>query len=424
MSDILFVMEIECEFAKSVIGLYSCFVDETSITENNAEIISFKGEHKPGKTNEDVESVFIAGTIVEYFPRNLQKFFPNLRVLTITRCGLKEICRDDLVGLEKLEVLDLKDNKLRALPDDLFVGMPMLKKINFNENQIEFASGKLLEPIIENGIEYFKLQKNKRINTIYEKSNTSRRATIQKFMKAIDTKCKPPSSQGEEEEEQAEKEGEPETTTKDIAAAKSEELDAMQDDLERDLFDFSDIRTNYNEFDFSFLDGFNQLRKARKLVDYVIIVGKKEFWVHKTVLAAHSSVFLTMFEDTKINRCVSKQADLSAEIVEAFLDYFYELKIPAREHAVEIYKLASKYEVHKLKYVCEDLIYSTLDASNALEIFTLATGQYKSEILKTSAFSQLQNVFGAPLKDELIEQPEKLKQFVHMMHELNALMNN
>lgn len=409
-------MEIECAFACSNSGLYSCYVDEISITEINIEIIGFKGEHKPGKTNDDIVGIWISNTIVEYFPRNLQKFFPNMQIVTITRCGLKEISRDDLAGLKKVVVIDLRGNKLMALPDDLFVGMPKLSKINFNENQIEFASSKLLEPIIKNGIENFKLQNNKSIDALYEKSN--RRATLEKFMKTIDAKCQPPSQQGEQAEveedhgEQEEEEGE-----KEDQLEKEEEPKPTTDDIDAD---FSDIR--FNDFDFSFLDGFNQLRMAGKLVDYVIIAGKKEFRVHKTVLASHSSVFLSMFEDTKISRCISKQVDWSAEIVEAFLDYFYELKIPAREHAVEVYKLACKYEVAKLKYVCEDLIYCTLEASNALEIFTLATGQYKSEILKSFAFSKLQSVFGASLTDNLIDHPEKMKQFVQMMHELNDLM--
>lgn len=186
-------MEIECEYVTlSSSKLYACKVLKASITTPHEVIVSVKGNHQHGKSNDDVTWVsFFNDSKIEYFPRNLQKIFPNLNDLRIQRCGLKEISHDDLVGLGKLNWLSLSSNQIKSLPDDLFENMPNLKKVFLRNNQIEFASSKLVEPI-KNDLKYFDLRHNKTIDERYIQGSNYGCQTIEKLMERIDKKCKPP----------------------------------------------------------------------------------------------------------------------------------------------------------------------------------------------------------------------------------------
>lgn len=152
-------MEIECTF-DFVGGQYTCSVSKASIDRPNVDIVSFEGKHQMGKNNNDVTEVDFDSMRVEYFPRNLQMIFPSLKFLIIRTCGLKEISRQDLDGLGKLVFSSDGNNKLKSLPDDLFSNMPNLKYVSFGGNRIEFASSKLIEPIVDNPLKWFTMRHN------------------------------------------------------------------------------------------------------------------------------------------------------------------------------------------------------------------------------------------------------------------------
>lgn len=310
-------MEIECEFSVFQ-NYYRCLVTKASITEKSASIKNFSGIHQPGKSNKDVDYVEFSKAKVEHFPRKLEIFFPNLKSLKITKCGLKEISREDLVGLEKLSDLNLNGNQIKLLPDDLFASMPKLKKIFFDNNRIEFASSKLIEPIISNQIESFYLHGNPSIDAHYYSGAKPGCKTIQELMAMFDEKCKPPSQM---------------IANCDITKAAS--------------------------VDMEFFNGFNELRRTGRLIDFVIVAGSKEFLVHKNVLAIRSSVFAEMFEATTYGRMDISY--VSTEAVEAFLDYLYERKRPTIANGTEVFKLALKYKVKNLIAACEQVFYENLD---------------------------------------------------------------
>lgn len=99
-----------------------------------------------------------ASPLLEYFPRGLENFFPNLETLVITQTGLKYFTADDikvfpnLTSLflngnqleeiyaktfefnEKLETIDLSANKLSNVGFNFFKFLKNLKSINLSNN--------------------------------------------------------------------------------------------------------------------------------------------------------------------------------------------------------------------------------------------------------------------------------------------------
>jgi hypothetical protein len=188
-------MELKCEFKSEAYldtEYYTCLVDEASITKPVIKIKEFIGKHQPGRSNEDVEAIKFQGKTIHYFPRGLSKMFPALKVLWIDECGLKLITRDDLFGLEKLEVLNLGCNQLQWLPSNLLVGMTNLKRVVFFNNELERVSSKLLEPIARNNLELVDFTGNSKINSYFRPENGALKGTknLQELMIIIDEKCK------------------------------------------------------------------------------------------------------------------------------------------------------------------------------------------------------------------------------------------
>lgn len=395
-------MEIECDYNDSRCVKYSCYVHTSSITEPSTAVKSFNGGHRSGKGNGDVEAVWFSCTTVEYFPINLQMHFANMKILTINQCGLKEISRDDLRGLGRLVDLDLSKNELITLPNDLFVDMPNLIRVYMYENKIEFASSKLIEPLANNGLEYFSLRGNTSIDTWFN-AESSANISIEDFMAEIDEMCKHPSQL---------------KASSDVTAYHSSVNEFLVQPDPELIAEASTVQGNCETegTGLDILKGFNELRKSSQLTDYVIVAGPKEFRVHKAVLAIQSPVFAKMFASKWINRCISK--NWSAEVVEAFLDYFYERKRPDKRNVVEVFKLAVQYKVAKLTAICEEIVRDNL---SAFEIYKLASSSNWSE-LKVAAFRELQGIFGNELSDDLMEQPEKLQEIVEAKRVLDKLM--
>lgn len=125
-------MDINCEYKMESWGgerseLYTCKVTSAHISSPNIIVRSFVGPHFPGKSHFDVQALFFDKTTVEYLPHGIQNIFPRLIGLSVFKCGLRTISREDLVGLENLTTFYVQENKLTTLPTDLFINMRNLK---------------------------------------------------------------------------------------------------------------------------------------------------------------------------------------------------------------------------------------------------------------------------------------------------------
>jgi len=131
-----------------------------------------------------------------------------------------------------------------------------------------------------------------------------------------------------------------------------------------------------------------------KLSDVTVICGSQSFRCHKLILAAQSDVFAAMFEHE--NTIESKWStvkveDIDAETFEKLLNFIYTEKtsslgdiVAKNSLAMNLLSAADKYNIQRLKAVCEEVIGSTIEVSTAAEVVLLAY-LHEATTLKTVA---------------------------------------
>lgn len=364
-------MELKCGFSKRH-SIYTCIPVSASITQPNTTIKEFAGQHKPEKSHADIKSVYFFAQVIEYVPRGLHNIFHNLTSLKIRSCNLKEITREDLVGLEALEELDVEGNLLVSLPGDLFQGMQKLKKINFDENRLARISSKLLEPLLANAMSYAGFSDNTNIDSFFCHSGlTGSVGSMEELMNIIENNC-------------------------------------------------GYTTLSYED---NFKNGSKRLWESSQLSDFTINVDEEHFYVHKSILAIHSSVFMAMFFDNRMKESLEGAMtieDFTKEVVGEFLRYIYTSEIPDEKFAMDLFAIAAKYNVPKLKSECELMVLKNTNKYNGFEVLALGN-LYASESMKKLGFSELQKFFsGHDIPNEMINQPERLKELVELQRELNS----
>jgi len=118
--------------------LYTCDVTNNPniINEQSAAVNSISGSHLTSKTNDDVAGLYLYNKVVNYFPKNLEKFFKILKLIYINGCGLKEVHQEDLKPFVDLVFLYLGNNAIEIIEQDLFAYNPNLDFISFDNNKI------------------------------------------------------------------------------------------------------------------------------------------------------------------------------------------------------------------------------------------------------------------------------------------------
>lgn len=297
------------------------------------------------------------------FPRGLNNGFPFIKRLTISGCELRAIASDDLIGLEGLEELDLSNNHLKSLPSDLFINMRNLKTISFQSNKLEYISSQLLLPILENELKYIDFTENSKIDAVYDSKNP-KAVGLQQLMDIIETQCNQPV------------------------------------EVDRQILNVL--------FKDDFAAGFFGLLSTGQYSDFTILTkGPKEFRVHKCVLAIQSSVFAAMFESNMEEQQTCKMTipEFSAEAIEQFLKFLYTGSIQNVTNAMEIFELAAKYDVKKLKSASEEHVLQTVDTTNAFDVLALAH-LHSLPVLKRKAFDVIKQMTpDIPWSDDFLEDP-------------------
>lgn len=360
-------MKIEFQFFNSVAS-YLCASNSASIYLRFTEIESIKGEHLPGKNNDDVELVKFFNTRVDFIPRGLQEIFKNMNQLWITNCRFKEISQKDLIGLENLQTLCLDNNELTSIPTDLFLNMLKLKCVSFSNNRIEFLSSELFIPLLDK-LELVNLLGNTKINAFYN-SGVVGSISLQELMSIIDANCNKP------------------------------------------IY-------NQNEYLDTMIEGFEGLWRTKRLSDFKIIVEQKVFPVHKVVLASRSSVFLAMFDNEMHERQTNQVIipDFSADAFEEFLKFLYTARIPDECNAMELFAIASKYDVSQLKKICQEYVLKNLNESNALDVLNLGN-LYCSEEMIQNAFNAIVKKYpDISFPDHSKNSPNIVKEALEKMYE-------
>jgi hypothetical protein len=371
-------MEINCIFYSKVCEdgqkkYYICEVSSASIINPSTKIKAFVGRHQIGGfgsySNKCVGKIQFYEAKVEYFPHGLNLIFSRLKSLEISNCGLKEISRNDLVGLEDLESLYLNDNQLTYLPKDLFRDMENMKIVQFCRNKLESIDSDMLKPLERNEAIDVNFRSNTKIDAFYRPGASGSVASMAELKRIIDEQFNKPA--------------------KPVASS--------QENFRND--------EEFVEFKENFL---SQLWQKGSFSDFVIITdGPEEFHVHKTVLGLRSSAFKEMFENNS-DQNELKIESLEANSVEEFLRYIYTGEIAEKLNTKEVFALAARFKVETLKRKCEKKILDELDQSNAFKVFNLGQ-RYSSDEMKIKACEEIKKMFPhIDLPDNMMDQPEEI----------------
>jgi BTB/POZ domain len=293
----------------------------------------------------DVQVLKFQDAFVNYIPRGFNKIFPNLVELRFINCGLNKITSEDLIGFEKIEVLDLSRNELTFLSDDLFINTPKLKEISFYRNKIENMSSKMLKLFSNNELTMIDFRKNDKIDAIFGHNFMESVNSFEDLMKIIDTQCIKPIGNSFKETKQG------------------------------------------NPFPHQ---NYTHLWLTGKFSDFFVAANRsKRFRVHKHILATQSQVFSEMFENDEYATKM-KIKDASAEAIEEFLRCFYTGVIKNEiTNSVAILVLATKFQVPEMKKLAEKIIISDFKKSNAYRVYGLGL-RYESDVLKNAALEKIQ----------------------------------
>nr|CAD2181330.1 unnamed protein product [Meloidogyne enterolobii]CAD2198768.1 unnamed protein product [Meloidogyne enterolobii] len=121
--------------------------------------------------------------------------------------------------------------------------------------------------------------------------------------------------------------------------------------------------------------------------DCTLYSGNREFQVHKAVLACRSPVFAAMFEHgmaESLSDCVNIK-DIDSEVLGEMLRFMYTGSAPNLERmADELLAAADKYQLERLKVMCEQSLCLSLTNETACETLILAD-LHSAEHLKTQS---------------------------------------
>lgn len=117
------------------------------------------------------------------------------------------------------------------------------------------------------------------------------------------------------------------------------------------------------------------------------MVMVREFEAHKAILAARSPVFSAMFEhgmeETRQNRV--EITDLDPETVAEVLRYIYTGQVNNLDQlALSLLVAADKYQLDRLKSMCEESLVESLTVENACDVLSYAD-IYNAEQLRANA---------------------------------------
>ncbi|KAL7011704.1 hypothetical protein ACKWTF_014392 [Chironomus riparius] len=151
--------KIECTyntFSYTVLGLiYQCDVknDLKIFNDKSAVISTIDGVHEGTKGNNDVIGFYANQKTIQVFPKNLEKFFKNLKALWIANCELKEIFQSDLRKFPKLAFILLPGNNIEVIEEGLFAYNPDLEIVGFVDNNLIHVDPNVFDNL--NKLSYF-----------------------------------------------------------------------------------------------------------------------------------------------------------------------------------------------------------------------------------------------------------------------------
>ena len=97
--------------------------------------------------------------------------------------------------------------------------------------------------------------------------------------------------------------------------------------------------------------------------------------------------------------------------VKDFLNFLYTGTVTDEEHALEMFALASTYNVQPLRSICKKIIMDYLDDSNALEIYILGH-LYLCDDLILAVLEEIEEFWWFLLKSCIYDEPEVVSEII------------
>ena len=149
--------------------------------------------------------------------------------------------------------------------------------------------------------------------------------------------------------------------------------------------------------DSGFCEDVEKLWPEKFVTDFNLRCADELFPCHKFVLACRSTVFKTMLSNKAFMENVTNEAeikDFSPKSVKDFLEFLYTDYVTGRTgfNSVELLFMADKYNVGRLKKYCQSVLSRSVDSSNAIKLFRMASTIEAAYLMKKTAEFILKNI--------------------------------
>lgn len=131
---------LECDFGmiRHYWGeMYTCIARNLVVRHYYDYVVNATGDHMTGKTDRDVEAVYVLGQKTRFLPYNISTPFNGLRAIRVEGSNLLFLNRT-LRYEGQLEYLHLENNLLKEVPTWAFRGLTDLKWLSLRNNNIKY----------------------------------------------------------------------------------------------------------------------------------------------------------------------------------------------------------------------------------------------------------------------------------------------
>lgn len=182
---------MHCDFATEYWPYKAGKICETAsldIAHPNQVVTSINGQHGSFYHNQKVEKLHINSRGLQFMPKGIDKFFPDLEAIWIENSELKTIDQEDLKSFGNLKEVYMVNNKIEKLDSDLFQFNPELRAVQFNANKIKTIGRNILTPLTK--LDQADFTNNECINkSAYEKKD------FPELLAEMESKCAPPTTE-------------------------------------------------------------------------------------------------------------------------------------------------------------------------------------------------------------------------------------
>ena len=130
---------ITCQFEKSN-GEYSCLTHDLVLKDKEMKLNEVIGSHVWSKSNMDVTQLMMSNSSMLYWPNDIFKTFPAIKILMIYNAELTQLSKGDFNSAGNLRTIEVHGNTIRVLDNHVFEGAEQLTQIEMESNQIERIS--------------------------------------------------------------------------------------------------------------------------------------------------------------------------------------------------------------------------------------------------------------------------------------------